>query len=84
MSRAFVKESDEDQAAGELPERPLSAVPNYVTARGMEALRARLKELQDERARLAAAAEPMAKQRLREIKRDIGRASCRERVCNDV
>jgi transcription elongation GreA/GreB family factor len=37
----------------------------------MEALRARLKELQDERARLAAAAEPMAKQRLLEIKRDI-------------
>jgi transcription elongation GreA/GreB family factor len=37
----------------------------------MEALRARLKELQDERERLAAAAEPMAKQRLLEIKRDI-------------
>jgi len=71
MSRAFVKESDEDQAAGELPERPLSAAPNYVTARGMEALRARLKELQDERERLAAAGEPMAKQRLLEIKRDI-------------
>ena len=71
MSRAFVKESDEDQAAGELPERPLSAAPNYVTPRGMEALRARLKELQDERERLAAAAEPMAKQRLLEIKRDI-------------
>ena len=71
MSRAFVKESDEDQASGELPERPLSAAPNYVTARGMEALRARLKQLQDERERLAAAAEPMAKQRLLEIKRDI-------------
>jgi transcription elongation factor GreB len=71
MSRAFVKESDEDQAAGELPERPLSAAPNYVTARGLEALRVRLKELQEERERLAAAAEPMAKQRLLEIKRDI-------------
>jgi transcription elongation factor GreB len=71
MSRAFVKESDEEQASGELPERPLSAAPNYVTTRGMEALRARLKELQDERERLAAAAEPMARQRLLEIKRDI-------------
>src|ERR1700704_6235070 len=71
MSRAFVKESDEDLAANELPERPISTEPNYVTARGLEALRARLKELQDERARLAAAAEPMAKQRLLEIKRDI-------------
>ena len=35
MSRAFVKESDEEQASGELPERPLSAAPNYVTAHGM-------------------------------------------------
>ena len=34
-------------------------------------MRARLKELQNERERLAAAAEPMAKQRLLEIKRDI-------------
>ena len=45
MSRAFVKESDEDSAAAELPERPLSTAPNYVTPRGLEALRARLKEL---------------------------------------
>jgi transcription elongation factor GreB len=71
MSRAFVKESDEDSAAAELPERPLSAEPNYVTVRGLEALRARLKDLQSERGRLAAAAEPMAKQRLLEVKRDI-------------
>ena len=71
MSRAFVKESDEELAANELPERPLSAEPNYVTARGLEALRARLKVLQGERDRLAAAAEPMAKQRLLEVKRDI-------------
>ena len=71
MSRAFVKESDEDSASAELPERPLGAGPNYVTSRGLEALRARLKELQNERAQLEAAAEPMAKQRLLEVKRDI-------------
>jgi transcription elongation factor GreB len=71
MSRAFVKESDEDLASAELPERPLSAEPNYVTARGLEALRARLKELQHERELLAAAAEPMSRQRLLEVKRDI-------------
>ena len=71
MSRAFVKESDEDSASEELPERPLGPGPNYVTARGLEALRARLKELREERERLAAAAEPMAKQRLAEVKRDI-------------
>ncbi len=71
MSRAFVKESDEELASNELPERPLGAGPNYVTAHGLDALRARLKELHDERDRLAAAAEPMAKQRLLEVKRDI-------------
>src|SRR4051812_28028731 len=60
MSRAFVKESDEDSASAELPERPLSAGPNYVTARGLEALRARLKELQAERERLTTAADAMA------------------------
>jgi transcription elongation GreA/GreB family factor len=70
MSRAFVKESDEDLAAAELPERPLSSAPNYVTARGFEALRARLKELQSEREQLAAAGS-MAKQKLAKIKRDI-------------
>ena len=70
MSRAFVKGSDEELAAA-LPERPLSAEPNYVTVHGLAALRARLKELQDERDRLAAAAEPMEKQRLLEVKRDI-------------
>jgi len=71
MSRAFVKESDEESASGELPERPLGSGPNYVTPRGLEALRARLKTLRDERERLAAAAEPMARQRLLEVKRDI-------------
>ena len=71
MSRAFVKESDEELAANDLPERPLSAAPNYVTAPGLEALRERLKALNDERDRLVAAAEPMAKQRLLEVKRDI-------------
>jgi transcription elongation factor GreB len=71
MSRAFVKEADEDLAGDELPERPLGTHPNYVTARGLELLRARLKELERTRDRLAAADEPMAKQSLLEAKRDI-------------
>ncbi len=71
MSRAFVKESDQELASAELPERPRGAGPNYVTARGLEALRARLKELHGEREGLVAAAEPMARQRLLEVKRDI-------------
>ena len=71
MSRAFVKESDEDHASDELPERPLSAHPNYVTARGLDLLKARLKELQQARDHLKADDTSIAKQKLTEVKRDI-------------
>lgn len=43
MSRAFVKESDEDSAS-DLPELPVSEHANYVTARGQAQLRTRLAE----------------------------------------
>ena len=52
MSRAFVKESDDDLTAGELPERPLPAHANYVTPRGLELLQARVRELADNHERL--------------------------------
>ncbi|MBT2747052.1 GreA/GreB family elongation factor [Lysobacter sp. ISL-50] len=42
MSRAFVKEGDGDENAGDLPELPISEHPNYVTPRGMALLRSRL------------------------------------------
>lgn len=73
MSRAFVKESDEDLVAGELPERPLSAHANYVTPYGLEQLQARVRELQDARERLSAqsADDSAAKQKLREVERDF-------------
>ncbi len=45
MSRAFVKEPDGDEHPG--PERVRAPGPNYVTARGMRALRAREKALKD-------------------------------------
>ncbi len=35
MSRAFVKEQDGQDAVEELPERPVSHNPNFVTARGL-------------------------------------------------
>jgi transcription elongation GreA/GreB family factor len=72
MSRAFVKESDDDLSAGELPERPLSAHPNYVTAHGLEQLQARTRELSEVHERLKELAEhdSGAKQKLREIERD--------------
>jgi transcription elongation GreA/GreB family factor len=47
MSRAFVKESD--GAADDLPERPLSTHPNFVTARGLSAIEAQVRELEAQR-----------------------------------
>lgn len=35
MSRAFVKETDGTDFSEDLPERPISPHPNYVTARGL-------------------------------------------------
>jgi transcription elongation GreA/GreB family factor len=39
MSRAFVKDS-EDRETFDLPDRPISTHPNFVTAEGMEAIEA--------------------------------------------
>jgi transcription elongation factor GreB len=73
MSRAFVKESDDDLAAGELPERPVPAHANYVTPRGLELLQQRLRELQDrhEQMKRTSDEDSAAKQALREIDRDL-------------
>ena len=54
MSRAFVKEPDGDEASGELPELPQSPHPNYVTPRGLAALKARRDVLEAERRAIAA------------------------------
>ena len=50
MSRAFVRESDQD--AGELAERPVNAHPNFVTPRGLAAIEAQVRELDAGSARL--------------------------------
>lgn len=73
MSRAFVKESDDDLVAGELPERPLSAHPNYVTPHGLEQLQARARELNERHEQLKPQSEEdsIAKQKLREVERDL-------------
>ena len=73
MSRAFVKDSDDDQVAGELPERPLPAHANYVTQHGFEQLHARVKDLHEQHERLAPQApeDSEAKQKLRVVERDL-------------
>jgi transcription elongation factor GreB len=72
MSRAFVKESDDDLTAGELPERPVPEHANYVTPHGMELLRMRVRELaeQHEQLKAVAAEDSEAKRKLREVERD--------------
>jgi len=72
MSRAFVKEPDGNQVDDELPERPRSPHPNYVTPAGLRQLHARIKKLAEERARLQSAGERLAeKNQLRLVERDL-------------
>jgi transcription elongation GreA/GreB family factor len=73
MSRAFVKESDDDLVAGELPERPLSGHVNYVTPKGLELLQTRVRELTERHEELKRQADENseARQKLRETERDL-------------
>lgn len=72
MSRAFVKESDDAALGDELPERPQSTHPNYVTPAGFAALQAQLAELQEQRRQLAESEEDLLnKETLKLVERDI-------------
>jgi len=73
MSRAFVKEADGEQPGDELPERPQSQHPNYVTASGLKTLQEQLAKLQDERRHLTEGGEPemLDKEHLKLVERDI-------------
>ncbi|BBK42611.1 transcription elongation factor GreB [Allostella vacuolata] len=51
MSKAFTKEPDGDEAGDDLPERPVSEHPNFVTAEGLRAIDGEVARL---RAELAA------------------------------
>jgi len=71
MSRAFVKGDDSDLSGEELPERPISPYPNYVTAHGLAQLRKKYDGLVSHHAELKAAAEDFDKPKLTEIERDL-------------
>jgi transcription elongation GreA/GreB family factor len=60
VSRAFVKEPDGDETAGELPELPLSPHPNYATPAGLAALERRRAVLEAEQTALADEGESLA------------------------
>ncbi len=69
MSRAFVKEGD--GALDPLPDLPISPHPNWVTPRGVAALRAALRARQDDLAALRARAERLDKLPEAAAERDI-------------
>jgi transcription elongation GreA/GreB family factor len=71
MSRAFVKEDSEDLLGEELPERPVSSEPNYVTPEGLAQLRDKVADLQADQARLKQAGEAFDRPRLAQVERDL-------------
>ena len=72
MSRAFVKE-DANNLPEELPERQVSALPNYVTPQGRADLESRLARLIETRKTLMArkSDDPLQGQQLRLLERDL-------------
>lgn len=66
MSRAFVKEQDD--APEDLPERPVSPDPNFVTAHGLQQIEAQVRALESAREQ---AREAQDKTALASIERDL-------------
>ncbi|MEY3747347.1 MAG: hypothetical protein RL194_806 [Pseudomonadota bacterium] len=72
MSRGFVKEDDLEHAGTDLPERPVSEHPNYVTPSGLRQLEAESMRLEKLRAGLSPKKEdPVIQQQLAVIERDL-------------
>ena len=72
MSRAFVKENDLEHAGIDIPERPFSDEPNYVTPRGLKLLNQNIDNLEKEREALNDKKDdPMVRQKVAVIERDM-------------
>jgi transcription elongation GreA/GreB family factor len=72
MSRAFIKENDLEHAGIDIPERPLSNEPNYVTPRGLKLLNQTIDSLEKEREALNEKKDdPMVRQKIVVIERDM-------------
>ena len=78
MSRGFVKEDDLEHAGTDLPERPLSEHPNYVTPLGLLLLQQQSAELEQQRLALAPHKDDqITQQRLAMVERDLRYVSAR-------
>jgi len=72
MSRAFIKENDLEHSGIDIPERPLSAEPNYVTPNGLKLLNTQIGALEIESEELKQKKDdPIAKQKIVIIERDM-------------
>jgi len=72
MSRAFIKESDLEHAGIDIPERPLSNEPNYVTPNGLKLLNTQINALEIEREQLKQKKDdPISKQKITMLERDM-------------
>ena len=72
MSRGFVKEDDLELAGTDLPERPISEHPNYVTPTGLAQLEAQVEALSAKHSSLSPQSEdPSISQQLAVIERDL-------------
>ena len=72
MSRAFVKENDLEHAGIDIPERPISDEPNYVTPNGLKLLNEKIDALEIEREALKNKKDdPIAKQKISIVERDM-------------
>jgi len=78
MSRGFVKEDDLEHAGTDVPERPVSTHPNYVTANGYAQLQQKADKLTQEISSLSAKKdESSAQQKLAVLNRDLRYISAR-------
>ena len=71
MSRAFVKDPDGDQAESDLPERPQSDHPNYMTQTGLEKMQSTVDALRQERSLLKKEDNLSAKSRVKVVEADL-------------
>ncbi|WP_025872542.1 GreA/GreB family elongation factor [Methylobacillus glycogenes] len=72
MSRGFVKEDDLEHAGTDLPERPISTHPNYLTSQGYAQLQQQADTLSEQRLALTNRKDdPIAQQKLAMLDRDL-------------
>lgn len=78
MSRGFVKEDDLELAGTDVPERPISAQPNYVTVNGYAQLQQQAEALEVARLNLKANKDDAStQQKLAVVERDLRYVSAR-------